>query len=131
MQAPRYGGSRPPHVELDLEDTVDSAQASELLERERSRIEKAIGEIESERLQDELYDDQHGEDRSADLVREELEAGQLEVLREELEAVGRAEQRLAEGKYGLSIESGVPIPDERLAAVPWAERTVEEQQRYG
>ena len=42
----------------------------------------------------------------------------------------RAERRLAEGSYGRSIESGEPIPDERLEAVPWAERTVEEQGRF-
>ena len=34
------------------------------------------------------------------------------------------------GTYGLSVESGEPIPDDRLEAVPWAERTVEEQARY-
>lgn len=39
----------------------------------------------------------------------------------------RAEQRLAAGTYGLSVESGRPIPDERLEAVPTAELTVEEE----
>ena len=42
----------------------------------------------------------------------------------------RAEARLAEGTYGLSIESGDPIPDERLEAFPTAERTAEEQERF-
>jgi DnaK suppressor protein len=45
-------------------------------------------------------------------------------------AVERAEERLAAGTYGLSIESGEPIPDERLEAVPTAERTAEEQARF-
>ena len=44
--------------------------------------------------------------------------------------VSLLEKRLAEGKYGLSVESGEAIPDARLEAVPWAERTVEEQARY-
>ena len=35
-----------------------------------------------------------------------------------------------QGTYGLSVESGEPIPDERLERMPWAERTVEEQARY-
>jgi DnaK suppressor protein len=48
-------------------------------------------------------------------------------LREELAAVDRAEARLAAGTYGLSIESGEPIPDERLEAVPAAERTTAEE----
>jgi RNA polymerase-binding transcription factor DksA len=28
------------------------------------------------------------------------------------------------------VESGEPIPDARLEAIPWAERTTEEQARY-
>ena len=43
-------------------------------------------------------------------------------LREQLAAVGRAEERIAAGTYGRSIESDAPIPDERLAAAPLAER---------
>ena len=38
-----------------------------------------------------------------------------------------AEQRLAGGTYGLTVESGRPIPDERLEVFPAAERTVEEE----
>lgn len=109
---------------------MDRARARELLERERARIERTISELEAEHPGEAFYDDQHGEDRSADLAREELEEGQRETLRQELAAVARAEQRLQQGTYGLSVESGEPIPDERLEAVPWAERTVEEQARF-
>ena len=41
-------------------------------------------------------------------------------------AIGRAEERLVAGTYGLSVRSGLPIPDERLEADPTAELTVEE-----
>ena len=41
-------------------------------------------------------------------------------------ALERAEQRLAAGRYGRSVRSGVPIPDERLEADPLAELTVQE-----
>jgi len=47
-------------------------------------------------------------------------------LEERLAAIGRAEQRLADGKYGVSVRSGQPIPDDRLEADPAAELTVEE-----
>jgi DnaK suppressor protein len=50
--------------------------------------------------------------------------GDLQV---QLAAVGRAEERLAAGTYGLSVESGEPIPDERLEVFPMAELTVEEE----
>jgi DnaK suppressor protein len=43
-----------------------------------------------------------------------------------LAALERAEARLAAGTYGLSIESGEPIPDARLEALPAAERNIGE-----
>jgi DnaK suppressor protein len=49
-----------------------------------------------------------------------------ESLRDRLAAVERAEQRLADGTYGRSVQSGQPIPDARLEADPAAELTVEE-----
>jgi DnaK suppressor protein len=64
------------------------------------------------------------------LYEAELDAGQAVDLRAELAAVERAEERLANGKFGLSVESGEPIPDARLEAVPTAERTITEQERY-
>ena len=68
--------------------------------------------------------------QSTELYEEELREGRSDDLREELRAVERAEERLASGAYGLSVESGVPIPDERLEAEPTAERTVEEEERW-
>ena len=47
-------------------------------------------------------------------------------LQDRLTALDRALQRLEDGSYGLSIRSGVPIPDDRLEADPAAELTVEE-----
>jgi len=65
----------------------------------------------------------------SDLYQDELDEGLADDLREDLAAVERAEARLAAGTYGLSIESGKPIPDERLEAQPTAERTTEEEAR--
>ena len=69
-------------------------------------------------------------DLGSGVFEEELDEGLAEELEARLAAVARAEQRLADGTYGLSIESGQPIPDERLEAYPTAERTAEEQARY-
>jgi len=78
-------------------------------------------------------DDQRepGEYGSEDLYQDEFDEGRREQLQAELAAVERAEARLAAGTYGRSIESGEPIPDERLEALPTAERTVAEEQRLG
>jgi DnaK suppressor protein len=109
---------------------MDPKRAAELLQAERSRIEQALSRL-GPSDDDELSDlDQHMADDATELFEEELDAGLAEKLREELAAVERAEQRLMSGTYGLSVETGEPIPDDRLEAVPWAERTVEEQARY-
>jgi DnaK suppressor protein len=54
----------------------------------------------------------------------------VDTLREELAAIHRALERLDNGTYGISVESGEPIPDGRLEAVPWAERTADEEDRF-
>jgi DnaK suppressor protein len=48
---------------------------------------------------------------------------------ERLERVARALQKIQEGTYGLSDESGKPIPRERLEAVPEALYTLSEERR--
>ncbi len=62
-----------------------------------------------------------------DLVERETDEALEELLTHRLEAIARAEARLREGVYGLSVRSGTPIPDARLEVEPWAELTVEEQ----
>ena len=108
---------------------VDPERARELLAEERARIERALAGL---RREDpgELADQDEPADQASDLYEEELDEGRAERLRDALDAVGRAEARLAAGTYGLSVESGRPIPDERLEAVPTAERTADEQERY-
>ncbi|HEX3316760.1 MAG TPA: TraR/DksA C4-type zinc finger protein [Solirubrobacteraceae bacterium] len=109
---------------------MDPDRARELLKAERERIERTLADL-APQPSDELADvDQHLGDAATELFDEERDEGLATSLREELAAVDRAEQRLAEGRYGTSVESGEPIPDARLEAQPTAERTVEEQARY-
>jgi DnaK suppressor protein len=108
---------------------MDEERARELLARERARIERLLADADSEGRDDDP-DPFEASDVAPDLLDAEIGEGVAERLRDELEAIERAEKRLGEGKYGLSIESGEPIPDERLEAIPWAERTAEEQARY-
>lgn len=110
---------------------MDRERAGELLARERARVERSLAELEPEVLgQEEGGAGQHPADSGSDLFEREKDAGMSEDLRAELAAIERAEQRLAGGTYGRSVDSGEPIPDERLEAVPWAERTIAEQQRH-
>ena len=107
---------------------MDPARARELLAAERARIEEALAQRTHAGTGEPLGEDDPG-NQASDLYQDELDQGLAEDLREQLKAVERAEARLAAGTYGLSVESGKPIPDERLEAVPTAERTVDEEAR--
>jgi DnaK suppressor protein len=109
---------------------IDDARARELLSRERDRIERSLADFERNRDSELSGLDQHPADDADHLQQDEVDEGLAEQLREQLAAVERAEARLEEGKYGLSIEGGEPIPAPRLEAIPWAERTAEEQEHY-
>jgi DnaK suppressor protein len=107
---------------------MDPDRARELLEAERQRIERALSGV--ERQDDsEPADDYDPANLAADLYQDEFDEGLEADLRDQLAAVERAEQRLAAGTYGVSVESGELIPDERLEAFPTAERTAAEQER--
>ncbi len=107
---------------------MDSERATELLALERERITRDLSARAAEPDDDPTTTDPA--DKASDVFEAELDEGLADDLREQLAAVERAEARLSAGTYGLSIESGEPIPDERLEAVPTAERTAEEQARY-
>jgi DnaK suppressor protein len=106
---------------------MDPQRARELLDRERERIERVLGKLAHEDT-GEPADEKDPGNLASDLYQDELDEGLSDDLREELAAVERAEARLDAGTYGLSVESGKPIPDERLEALPTAERTTEEEE---
>jgi DnaK suppressor protein len=107
---------------------VDQQRARGLLEDERRRIERLLDEFGHQRQADREAGDAHGDlnDGAEPLTAEETDDAVASGLRRRLEAIERAEARLVEGTYGLSVRSGEPIPDERLEADPAAELTVEE-----
>jgi DnaK suppressor protein len=108
---------------------MDEARAGELLKAERESILSELSSLGLEPI-DELSSTDLADDAS-DLYQEEVDLGRIDVLKQRLMAVERAEDRLARGVYGISIESGEPIPDGRLEALPTAERTVAEEERLG
>jgi DnaK suppressor protein len=107
---------------------MDPERARELLAAERDRIERTLARL-GHQDTGEPADEEDSGNLASDLYQDELDEGLASDLRKELAAVERAEARLVAGTYGLSIESGKPIPDERLEALPTAERTVEEEAR--
>jgi DnaK suppressor protein len=85
--------------------------------------EEDLGESEGDQVLD-------SGDLSQDMFTREMDASIGEQAERRLGEVDRALRKIEEGTYGLSDESGEPIPRGRLEAVPEAARTVEEQQRF-
>jgi DnaK suppressor protein len=105
---------------------MDADRARELLGAERQRVERELAGLGRDEGEPQDEDVDEG-DQATDLYQDELDESRQNDLRDQLAAVERAEERLAAGTYGLSVESGQPIPDERLEVRPTAELTVEEE----
>jgi RNA polymerase-binding transcription factor DksA len=112
---------------------VNEPRARELVARERARVEYMLAELGGEiRAEGSLGRQQTGDnaDAGSALETESVTVALESDLREHLAAIGRAEERIARGTYGRSVESGISIPDDRLEVEPLAERTVEEQRHF-
>lgn len=107
---------------------MEDEQARTLLTQERRRVEGLLAGLQVDRRddRDEADSSTNWSDPAQSITAEGTDDAVAETLRDRLSAIERAEQRLAEGRFGLSVRSGVPIPDERLEADPAAELTVEE-----
>jgi DnaK suppressor protein len=108
---------------------MDPDRARELLQAERARIERALARVQPED-DSEPADEYDPANLASDLYQDELDETFADDLRGQLAALERAEARLAAGTYGLSVESGEPIPDPRLEALPMAERTADEERAH-
>jgi DnaK suppressor protein len=112
----------------------------EFIEHQRARLEELHAELVGVRdsaqddrrdlaEQEEDFTQHDSGDMSYSLFTREVDATLEAQVGRRLEQVQRALQKIEEGTYGLSDDSGEPIPKERLKAVPEAVRTVEEQER--
>jgi DnaK suppressor protein len=110
---------------------VDAERARELLAAERQRIEGALANLSNEEPEEADDRVEPGDEADEGLYQDEFDAGRAQDYRDQLAALERAEVRLENGTYGLSVVSGKPIPDGRLEAYPLAERTVEEEEPGG
>ncbi len=70
------------------------------------------------------FDEESGEGDTLSVERERDLALSAQA-QQAVEEIDAALQRLADKVYGVCIESGLPIPKERLEAIPWASQRVE------
>ncbi len=107
---------------------MDEARASALLGAERQRVEGLLRDTTGAGQEDRAAANEPGDlaDPAERQTAEEADDAIAAGLRQRLDAIDRAEARIREGTFGLSVRSGLPIPDARLEADPAAELTVEE-----
>jgi DnaK suppressor protein len=110
---------------------MDEDRARELLRTARAEVQRSLEYTEGSGQEDRAAENDTGDiaDPAQSLTAEGMDDAIAASLREHLDALDRAEQRLGNGTYGRSVRSGLPIPDERLEADPAAELTVEEAQQ--
>ena len=103
---------------------MDPERARERLADERARIERELAGVGPQEPGEEPEDTG---DQASDLDQAGKDDAIRGDLRRTLEAIERAEQRIQDGTYGKSVVSGDAIPEERLEALPWADRLVDEE----
>lgn len=107
---------------------MDDETAAALLRTEKERVLDLLRDSSEATSMDRAGASEQGswDDPAASLTSEELQNAIAHTLRERLDAIERAEQRLRDGTYGRSVRSGAIIPDERLEADPAADLTADE-----
>ncbi|MDH3226231.1 MAG: hypothetical protein OEM67_03980 [Thermoleophilia bacterium] len=111
---------------------MDDEEARQLLAAERERIEQELEQLHAAvtRAAERGAEPQDSADHARINYGQAQDLARIELHERELEAVERAEKRIEDGTYGLSVESGVPISEGRLRRLPTAERTTEEQTAF-
>ena len=115
---------------LDEQFVENQRERLEQLRDELTRVVRGLEEDQRDRAEDEEDFTEHDSgDMSQSLFTREMDATVEQMAEKRLQSVARALEKIEEGTYGLSDESGEQIPKGRLEAVPEAVYTVEEQQR--
>jgi DnaK suppressor protein len=102
-------------------------ERAEEIAQQRGRLADSDDGMRSGELAD--YD-QHPADQGTETLEQEIDTSTDLMLSEEAKLVEIAQQRLAEGTYGICVDCGEEIPAERLEAIPEAIRCIKDQNRY-
>ena len=117
----------------DFDAKFLTAQRALLLEEKVSLLgqavrleDEALSLITEQEMGDVQFDDEGGEGDTM-VVERERDLALSAQARQTIADIEAALVRLTVGTYGYSVESGRPIPRERLEAIPWATVLVEEK----
>jgi RNA polymerase-binding transcription factor DksA len=120
-----------PTKEFNIEFLISQR---ELLIAERRNLLGQADQLESEanaivensEMGDVQFDDEGGEGDTM-VVERERDLTLSASARQTVEEIDEALKRLETGDYGYSARSGLPIPRERLKAIPWTTELVVER----
>ncbi|MFM0596457.1 TraR/DksA family transcriptional regulator [Paraburkholderia dilworthii] len=115
----------------DLSEEFIAQQRARLMALRRQLLGGEEDTIADERTAKEEHGDEaeEYEDDAQDMAQNEITQSLHDVNDHRVADIERALQKIDEGTYGLSDESGEPIPQARLEVMPEAILTVAEQSR--
>jgi RNA polymerase-binding transcription factor DksA len=102
------------------------AERQALLGQANRLEDEANSLIEDGEMGDVQFDDESGEGDTM-VVERERDLALSAQARQTIADIDAALERMTQGTYGYSLVSGLPIPRERLEAIPWATVLVEEK----
>jgi RNA polymerase-binding transcription factor DksA len=108
---------------------LDVARQRLLAERDRAQalvaeLNEELGTTENDSTGELADYDQHNADTGSETFEREKDSSIREGLEYQLDEIDAALARVDAGTYGVDEETGEPIPDDRLDAVPWARTNV-------
>jgi RNA polymerase-binding transcription factor DksA len=110
---------------------MDPDQARERLQAEQARVQGLVegmrgefGTAENDDISELADYDQHPADTGTETFEREKDLSILEQLENELAELQAALERVDAGTYGIDEETGEPISDARLGALPTARTNV-------
>jgi len=134
---------RPPIIKTEFQDGIQATKEFDfkfLLGQREALLEKrAFLTNQAVRLEDEAHAliedvemgdvqfDEEGGEGDTMVVERERDLMLSAQARQEVEEIDAALARIASGEYGYSVHSGMPIPRERLKAIPWTTESVLER----
>ncbi len=113
---------------------IETQRLALLAERERYTRHAESLQAEADQLArdrepgDVQFDDESGEGDSI-AVERERDLAMSAQARQAVADIDAALKRIVDGTYGISVVSGLPIPKERLEAIPQADMRVDEKTR--
>lgn len=116
----------------------ESSLSPEFIAQQRTRLEalqrQVLGGELAVNARKRAFTEEHGdeaeefEDSAQDLAQEEVRQAQHDVDEQRVNDIQRALEKIDDGTYGYSDDSGDPIPKARLEAKPEAVLTVAEEE---